>query len=264
MEKIRAIIVDDEPQAREGVALLAQADAEVDVLATCSNGVEALEVIYERRPQLVFLDIQMPQINGFEMLSSIKATQRPEVIFITAYDEYTLQAFEVHAVDYLLKPFSDARFYQALSFAKDRIRQQQLSEKQQQVERLLLDQQQQMKQKGEGSVLTSEKGSRLVVKAEGLVHLLTYDQIIWVEAYDYYVKIHTQSRFYLVRDSMKNMESNLPEQQFVRIHKSSIVNLHKVESLTYDTGDMILLTNGKQLKLSRKYRDRFKKMLSHL
>ena len=264
MEKIRAIIVDDEPQAREGVALLAQVDAEVDVLATCSNGVEALEVIYERRPQLVFLDIQMPQINGFEMLNSIKATRRPEVIFITAYDEYTLQAFEVHAVDYLLKPFSNARFYQALSFAKDRIRQQKLSEKQQQIERLLLDQQQQLTQKGEGSVLISGKGSRLVIKSEGRVHLLTYDQIIWVEAYDYYVKIHTQTRFYLVRDSMKNMESNLPEQQFVRIHKSSIVNLHKVESLINDTGDEILLTNGKQLRVSRNYRDRFKKMLSHL
>lgn len=262
MGKIRAIIVDDELQAREGVALLAQADAEVEVLATCSNAVEALDIIYEQHPQLIFLDIQMPRISGFEMLNSIDASFRPEVIFITAYDEYTLKAFEVHAVDYLLKPFSDERFYQALSFAKDRIHQQQLSEKQLQIEQLLQEQQQQASQKGEGSVLASDNGNRLAIKTEGRLHLLPFDQVIWVEAYDYYVKIHTKDRFYLVRDTMKSMESNLPEQQFVRIHKSSIINLHKVKNLDNDTGNEVNLTNGQKLRVSRSYLGRFKKMLT--
>jgi len=265
MDKITAIIVDDEPQAREGVALLAQADPDIEVQAVCSNGVEALDAILEQRPQLLFLDIQMPQISGFELLNSIDAKLRPEVIFITAYDEYTLKAFEVHAVDYLLKPFSDERFYKALSFAKARIRQQQLLQKQQQLEQLLKEQQQKASQHREASVLSSDKPTgRLAVKVEGRIHLLPHQKINWVEAYDYYVKIHLKERYYLVRDSMKNMERNLPEDQFVRIHKSSIVNLEEVDTLVNDLGDEIQLRNGKQLKVSRNYRENFKKRLSHL
>jgi two-component system LytT family response regulator len=263
MEKISAIIVDDEPQAREGVALLAQADPDIAVQAVCSNGVEALDAILEQRPQLLFLDIQMPQINGFELLNSIDTAIRPEVIFITAYDEYTLKAFEVHAVDYLLKPFTDERFYKALSFAKARIRQQELLQKKHQLEKLLQAQRQEVSQQREASVLSAGKPSgRLAVKVEGRVHLLPYRQIIWVEAYDYYVKIHVKERFYLVRDSMKNMERNLPADQFVRIHKSSIVNLAQIAPIENKNADEVQLISGEQLKVSRNYRENFKEKLA--
>lgn len=263
MEKIKSIIVDDEPAAREGVALLVKADPDIIIADICSNGLQALEAIQEHAPDLLFLDIQMPRINGFELLSSISLSQRPEVIFITAYDEYTLQAFEVHAVDYLLKPFSDERFYQALHFAKDRIRQQQLLQKQERIDQLLEEQRQKAGQSRESSVVSSEKKTgRLAVKAEGRVHLLPYQDIIWIEAYDYYVKIHVKERFFLVRDSMKNMERNLPEEQFVRIHKSSIVNLAQVSSIHHEQGDEVNLKTGGSLKVSRNYRDKIKERLS--
>lgn len=264
MKNIKAIIVDDELAAREGVALLARADPDLDVIALCSNGIQALETIHEQRPQLLFLDIQMPRINGFEVLSSIAPGQRPEVIFITAHDEYTLQAFEIHAVDYLLKPFSDERFYKALQFAKERIRQEQLLQKQNQLERLLEDQQKRAETAREGSVLISKTpGSQLVVKSEGKVYILSHPDIIWVEAYDYYVKIHVKERFFLVRDSMKNMERNLPEDRFVRIHKSSIVNLDEIAAFV-ETTEEVQLKNGKSLKVSRNYREHFKKKLFKL
>ena len=263
MDKIKAIVVDDEPAAREGVALLAQSDPDLKVVAVCSNGLQALDAIHEQRPHLVFLDIQMPRINGFELLNSLEIPLRPEVIFITAYDEYTLKAFEVHAVDYLLKPFSDERFHRALQFAKERIRQKQILGEQSQMEALLEDQRKKAENSREANVVPSDQATgRLAVKAEGRVHLLPHQDIVWVEAFDYYVKIHVKGRFYLVRDSMKNMERNLPESHFVRIHKSSIVNLDHVKTLNTEAGEEVQLTTGETLKVSRNYREQFKEKLS--
>lgn len=268
MDKFRCIIVDDEPEAREGVQHLLEKDKEVDVLALCANGLEALEVLQDQKADLLLLDIQMPRINGFEVLNSLAPEYRPEVIFITAYDEYTLQAFEVHAVDYLLKPFTDERFFKALDFAKARIRQQQLHEKQQRLNELLQVQQRQAAGGREGSLLSSNSGSttgRLAVKTEGRVHLLPHHQVLWIEAYDYYVKVHTKARYFLLRDSMKNMEKNLPADQFVRIHKSSIVNVSHVQQI--NTGGVseleLQLNTGLTLKVSRNYKDRIKGLMNN-
>lgn len=264
MEKISCIVVDDEPEAREGVARLANADNEVNVTGICANGLEALQLIHEQPPALLLLDIQMPRINGFELLNSLPEGQRPEVIFITAYDEYTLKAFEVHAVDYLLKPFTDERFYRALQFAKDRIRQRVLQKQQQGLNELLIQQREQAERAREGCVVPSEANAkRLAIKTEGRVHMLPYEDIVWIEAYDYYVKIHTEERFFLLRESMKNMEKSLPEQQFVRVHKSSIINLQKVKNLgRNEQGEYELeLIPGQLLKVSRNYRDRIRKKL---
>ncbi|MDF9798710.1 two-component system LytT family response regulator [Catalinimonas alkaloidigena] len=268
MSKLKCIIVDDEPEAREGVQHLLEKDKEVEVLARCANGLEALEVLQDQKADLLLLDIQMPRINGFEVLNSLPPEYRPEVIFITAYDEYTLKAFEVHAIDYLLKPFTDERFFKALDFAKARIRQQQLQEKQQRLNDLLQNQQRQAAEGREGSLLSSGSGKptgRLAVKTEGRVHLLPYHQIMWIEAYDYYIKVHTKARYFLLRDSMKNMEKNLPGDQFVRIHKSSIVNLSHVQQI--NTGGMseleLQLNTGLVLKVSRNYKDRIKRLLNN-
>lgn len=267
MNKIKCIIVDDEPEARGGVQLLVEKDQELEVVSLCSNGLEALEAIQEQKPDLLLLDIQMPRINGFEVLNSLPSDQRPEVIFITAYDEYTLKAFEVHAVDYLLKPFSDQRFYQALHYAKERIKQQQLHEKQQRLEQLLQMQQRQSTDDREGSIISQASANhtgRLAVKTEGRVHMLPYNKVIWVEAYDYYVKVHTTERYFLLRDSMKNMESNLPKTQFARIHKSSIINLAHVQEIgTTSQGEFeILLNTGLSLKVSRNYKERIKHLMN--
>lgn len=263
MKKIKCIVVDDEPVAREGVVLLAKADNDLDVVAACSNGIEALSTIIELKPQLLFLDIQMPGINGFELLTSIPDALRPQVIFLTAFDEHTLKAFEVHAIDYILKPFSDQRFYQAVEHAKNSVRQQILMQKQQQLNQLLPAQQSKAGLRKEGgTVLDGPVDGRLAIKTNGKVYLLAYDDIIWIEAYDYYIKFHTQEKYYLVRDSLKRMEQSLPTSHFYRIHKSSIVNMKFVEMLNVHT-DELTLKNNTTLKLSRNYRDSFKAKLMH-
>ncbi len=258
--KLTAIIVDDEPEAREGVALLLADDQEVTVVAVCANGLEAISAIETHTPDLLFLDIQMPQVNGFEVLNSLAPEQRPAVIFITAYDAYTLQAFEVHAIDYLLKPFTDARFYQSLNHVKQLIRAQQSSA----LQSLLQEHQ---SKTADQSTLIQEEGpatkGKLVVKADGRVHFVSHADIIWIEAYDYYVKVHVRDRYFLLRDSLKHLERQLPPEQFVRIHKSSIVNRRYVEALLpqeHGSEFEVVLRHGLTLRSSRSYRDGVKRL----
>nr|WKN37476.1 LytTR family transcriptional regulator DNA-binding domain-containing protein [Tunicatimonas sp. TK19036] len=260
MDKIKTIIVDDEREAREGVALLLENDEAIEIAAVCANGVEAIQAIREYHPNLLFLDIQMPQVNGFEVLNSVSDEYLPAVIFTTAYDEYTLKAFEVHAIDYLLKPFTDDRFYAALAHAKQLIRQKQQAKP---VQSLV---QSQMKA-GQPSELIRSEGSQsdtLVVKVDGRVHFIPHRDIIWVEAYDYYVKIHVKDRFYLIRDSLKRMEQRLPHPPFVRVHKSSMINRQYLQEIAPQSGSgeyLLTLTHGEQIKSSRSYRDQIKALM---
>ena len=254
------IIVDDEPEAREGVALLLEDDPDTEVVAVCANGLEAIQAIQEYAPDLLFLDIQMPQVNGFEVLNSLPPEQRPAVIFTTAYDEYTLKAFEVHAIDYLLKPFTDERFYQALSHAKQLLRNQAVTS----LQSLL---QAQPPATADHSILLKEDkrtiDDKLVVKSDGRVHFIPYSAIIWVEAYDYYVKIHVKGRYFLLRDSLKHIEQTLPSDQFIRIHKSSIVHVQHVASLVpqeHGSDYEVVLSNGATLRSSRSYREGVKRL----
>ncbi|MEQ9441908.1 MAG: response regulator [Cyclobacteriaceae bacterium] len=261
MTKIKTIIVDDEREAREGVALLLEKDDSMEVVAVCANGVEAIQAIREYHPGLLFLDIQMPQVNGFEVLHSIADEYLPAVIFTTAYDEYTLKAFEVHAIDYLLKPFTDERFYAALAHAKQLIWQRQQTK--QPVQSLV---QSQMKSGQTSEFISSESATsdKMVVKVDGRVHFIPHQDIIWVEAYDYYVKIHVKNRFYLLRDSLKHMEQRLPSPPFVRVHKSSMINRQYLQEIAPQSGSgeyLLTLTPGVQIKSSRSYRDQIKALI---
>lgn len=255
---IKTIIIDDEEEAREGVRVLLERDPEVELVAMCKHGLEAINAIYEHQPHLVFLDIQMPEINGFEVLNSIRPEAMPAVIFVTAYDQYAIRAFEVHAIDYLLKPFTDERFYRALTFAKQHIHQKNLNPKL----NALLQQYQKENTQAQGDYLIQERASnrpssnRLVIKSSGKIYFIQLEDIRWIEAYDYYIKIHIEGRFYLVRESMKRMVQKLPENQFARIHKSSIVNLNQIVELEpYFNGEYIVhLQSGEKLKLSRNFK----------
>lgn len=265
MNRIKTIIVDDEAEAREGVEMLLQQDPSIEVVAACSNGLQALEAIRSHQPDLLLLDIQMPQVNGFELLNSLSEEERPVVIFITAYDDYTLKAFEVHAVDYLLKPFTDQRFFVALQHAKQHIEHKRLKAANQQLSQLLATQQQ--KGIGEEGKLIKESrkliNNRLIIKADGRVHLVPLEKIIWVEAYDYYVKIHVKDHTFVVRDSMKSMEETLPAPQFLRIHKSSIINISHIREINPNPqGEYeVTLAGNELLKVSRNYKDRLKGLI---
>jgi two-component system LytT family response regulator len=255
--KLTTIIVDDEPEARQGVALLLAGDPEVEIAAVCANGLEAISAINELASDLLFLDVQMPQVDGFEVLRSLSADVHPAVIFTTAYEEYTLKAFEVHAIDYLLKPFTDERFYQALAYAKQLIRAQQPADLQP-----LLSTQRPTDPDHDTLLPPSEIG-KLLVKSDGRIHFVPYEAIIWVEAYDYYVKVHVRNRYFLLRDSLKHLEQRLPSEQFARIHKSSIVNRRYVEALLpqeHGSEYVVVLSNGITLRSSRSYREGVKRL----
>ena len=266
MKSIKTLIVDDEKEARDGVSFLLQKDADVEVIGMCKNGVEAVRFIQENTPDLVFLDIQMPGVNGFEVLNSIPKEKLPAVIFITAYDQYSLKAFEVHAVDYLLKPFTDERFFQALDHAKAFLNGRASSKVQEALVDLLAAYENQARnQPGNqlGEALSPNKmifNDRLVIKADGKIHFVPLKDIIWVQAFDYYIKVHVSNRFYLVRERLKKMEATLPPNMFLRIHKSSLVNINAIQELTPHLNNeyIVTLLNGQKLKISRSYRERLK------
>ena len=233
---MKALIVDDEPLARQVVRLLAGTDREVTVVGECS-GTEAVEQIQRHRPDILFLDIQMPEVDGFEVLERVGADTVPAVVFITAHDDYALRAFEVHALDYLLKPFDDRRFFAALSRAKERVR---------------------------ARVTTSAPVKRVLVRTRDKVLFVRSEEIDWVEAADYYVSIHTGGKAYLLRQTMAEFERQLDPAKFVRVHRSAIVNLDRVAELhPLFRGDCLLvLQDGTRLRMSRARREEFERRLA--
>ena len=262
MEKIRAVIVDDEEEAREGMKSLLSQDPDIWLIAVCSDGVQAIKAINETSPDLVFLDIQMPEVNGFDVLNSLQPECMPAVIFATAYDQYAVKAFDLHAIDYLLKPFTNKRFYESLALAKARIRNASLQHINQKLSVILAGYAQE-KDTQEADVLIHQNAAsladKLVIKSSGKIYFIPKKEIVWIEAYDSYVKIHIGGKYHLVRESMKNIEEKLPENVFARIHKSSIVNINFITELEpYFNGEFVVkLTNGTELKLSRSYRSSF-------
>lgn len=244
--RIKTVVVDDEPLACKRIVKLLEPDEEIELTAVCSNGEEAIQEINNNRPDLVFLDIQMPEIDGFNVLQNIKTDNPPAIIFVTAYDEYALKAFEVHALDYLLKPFKETRFRRALNRAKESIRQEDGSAIHKKVQSLL------------DSFDSSNKHlSRLMVKSSGRFFFLNVGEIDWIESAGNYVRIHTGGKNYLIRDTMLNMENKLDSDTFFRIHRSAIVNIAKVKELEqWFHGDyMVIMNNGKKLTMSRNYKE---------
>ena len=266
MKKISTLIVDDEPLAREGLATMLVSDPELEIVGSCGDGQSALEAIRAQRPSLVFLDVQMPKRDGFNVLAELKPAERPAVIFATAYDQHAIRAFEVNAIDYLLKPFSDARVATALARAKGQIRAEQKSGLSRQVEQLLryvreLDARPAPPEPPR--LHTSEDADRLVLKADGALHFIKTRDIIWIEAQGDFVKVQTPGKTQLVRETMQSMEQKLDATVFLRIHRSYLVNLdhvRKVEVALY--GDYsVSMSDGSKLRLSRNYRSKLKALL---
>jgi two-component system LytT family response regulator len=255
MTTYKVIVVDDEPAAREGLQALLQKDGSIEVVAICRNGVEAIEAIESRHPDIVLLDIQMPEVNGFDVLRSI-ASPLPQVIFITAYDQYAIEAFSHHALDYLLKPFTDERFYAGLARAKEMVDQRQASDFSARVLGLL-----QANVTGEAMMLGNAKTTaalqKLVVKDSGKVVLIPWEEIAFIKADDYVVRIQHQGKVTVVRESLKRLETILPTDRFVRTHKSFIVNISKVMEIENDlSGGLILrLSEKSEIPVSKLYRD---------
>lgn len=228
MEKIRVLIVDDERPARRALRTLLENENDVEIVGEAMDGEHGMEAIRKLRPQLVFLDVQMPILTGLEMLNKLPAGERPEIIFVTAYDEFALRAFELQAIDYLVKPYSDQRFHTALDRAKNRIRAGTFGATEQAL-RALLD-------KLQGAPAPTSHApapgavdfSRLVVKADGQLHFLNQADIRWVEGQGDFVKLHLKDRGLMVRMTLTKIEEMLDPEIFVRIHKSTIVNLNCV------------------------------------
>jgi two-component system LytT family response regulator len=241
---LRVIVVDDEPLARTGVADLVRMDPALEVVAECADGRSALEAIKRLRPDLVLLDVQMPELDGFEVLRRLDPKHLPAVIFITAYDEFAVRAFDVHALDYLVKPFDDARFAEAVARAK-RVIPAGGGELGRRLDALLT-------QLAAGSH-PGKPQSRIVVKTAGRVFFVRVEDLDWVEAADYCVKLHTGGKIHVIRDSMNALEERLDPRRFFRVNRSAIVNLDRVREIQpYFKGDqVVLLQDGTQLKLSR-------------
>jgi len=259
--KIRTVIVDDEPLAREGIRLLIQDDAPIEIVAECANGREAIEAIQTARPDLLFLDVQMPEMNGFDVLHHLTVEQWPTIIFVTAYDQYALQAFEAQALDYLLKPFSDERFYRALARAKTQIEQNRIKEQNRTLRALLAAYQN--NQSKQTLPASSSYLERLVIKAGGRIIFLDAHEIDWIEAADYYIALHIGNRSHVLRETMAELEAKLDPQKFLRIHRSIIVNLERITQLQAEgSGDYsVILRDGTKLKLSRRRREKLQLML---
>lgn len=264
MSKINVIIVDDEEEAREGLKTIIDNSEDYHLIDTARNGLEAINMINREKPDVVLLDIQMPEINGFDVVNNLKEPI-PAIIFVTAFDQYALKAFEHHAVDYILKPFTNKRLFQALSHAKSRIDQYSMNEK---LKKLLDDYQKDEVVKENDAIIHAspnevDLSKRMVIKSMGKIHFVDLHDIYWIEAYDYYIKIHVAERYYLVRKSLKSMEQLLPSSDFFRIHKSSIINVRHLSELeSKNNGDYsVTMLNGKQLNLSRNYRSCLEQLL---
>ena len=246
--KIKTLIVDDEPLARERVKRFLRDVADIEIIGESANGEQAVSMIKSEKPDLVFLDIQMPEKNGFEVLKSLDTKTIPTVIFVTAYDQYALQAFDVHALDYLLKPFNRERLLRAVSRAREHIERRNYGNLDERLASLIADLKQEKKYL-----------ERLVVKSVGRVFFIKTDEIDWIEAAGNYLKLHVGRESHLIRETMNAVEAKLNPDKFLRIHRSTVVNIDRIKELhPMFSGDYsVILRNGTELTLSRNYRERF-------
>ncbi|MEW6731906.1 MAG: LytTR family DNA-binding domain-containing protein [Acidobacteriota bacterium] len=254
MEKIRVLIIDDEPLAREGVRMRLLEDPEIEIVGECADGREAVSAILTKEPQLIFLDVQMPVLDGFAVLKTIGIANLPVVIFVTAYDEYAVQAFEVHALDYLLKPIDRERFLQALIRAKSQIRNRQLAQLNDRLQAFIND-------------LQSERKyvERLAIKSTSRIFFLDVSEIRWIEAADNYVNLHSGRESYLLHMTMSRLETILDPAEFIRVHRSAIVNFRWVKELhpLFHGEYKIILKDGSDLTSGRSYQARLQKLLEN-
>ncbi len=262
-ERLQVLVVDDEPLARSGVTTLVEKDPELEVAGECSNGRTAVEAILELQPDLVLLDVQMPEMDGFEVLRAVGTDRMPPVVFVTAYDQFAVRAFEVNALDYLLKPFDDERFAAAIARAKRSIRAPDVGTLSKRLLRLL----ESAERATTGPLPTSDglanRAVRLVVKDAGRVFFVRADEIDWIQAASYYVKLHVQGKVHLLRETMSALESRLDATSFFRVSRSAIVNLDRIKEIQpYTRGAlMVILTDGTRIKLSKSRKEELEQVL---
>ena len=252
--RIRVVVVDDEELGRDRLQTLLQMQPDVEVVAMCSDGASAVETIDRSRPDLVFLDVQMPGMDGFEVVANLEPSSMPAIVFVTAHDGYAIRAFEVHALDFLLKPFDQTRFEKALERARGQL----------------------ARPAPAGPAMDSRIVSlleelheerkypeRLIIKSSGRVFFVRAEDVDWVEASGNYVKIHTKSEAHLLRESMKNMEGKLDPKIFVRIHRSAIVNIDRIKELEpwFHGEYIVILHDGTRLTASRVFSDRLSALI---
>lgn len=253
---IRVLIVDDEPAARSRIRRLLKDEPDVDVVGESSDGASAVSAVASLKPDVLFLDIQMPESDGFDVLERLPSDKRPLVVFVTAYDQYALKAFEVHALDYLLKPFDAERFRASFTRVRDRLAHDQRTDVR--LVRSLIDE----IRAGRADLERLVKGEprhleRIMVRSSGKITFVKVADLDWLEASGNYVRLHTARGSHLIRETLSNLESRLDPHQFVRIHRSTIVNLDRVKEMQpWFSGDyLVILHSGVKLKLSRSFRE---------
>jgi two-component system LytT family response regulator len=240
--KIRAVVIDDEPPARRRVRQLLNADPDVEVIAECGDGEAAVATICDKRPDLVFLDVQMPEMDGFEVVKRVGVDRMPVTVFVTAYDRYALRAFEAHALDYLLKPFGKARLAEALRRAKQHIAGNLNREALRSVVAML-----------DRAAGQNNYPARLPVTQQGHVLFVNTAEIDWIEADGNYARLHVGNHPYEVRETLTSIEQKLNPQAFVRIHRSTIVNVSSIKEIHpwFRGHHLVILKSGQELRMSR-------------
>ena len=234
--RIRTLVADDEPIARQRIVSLLRDETDIEIVGESANGLDAQHAIASTTPDLVFLDIQMPELDGMALARTLDSHGAPAVVFVTAYDDYALRAFEVHALDYLLKPFSAERLRASLSHVRAHVA---------------------ARRDGRGGPAPSTRRDRLMVKSAGRIHVVRTADIDWCEACGNYVGLHVGTLCHLVRDTMAHLESELDPRQFMRIHRSAIVNVDRIQEMqpSFNGEYVVILRGGTRLTLSRGYRD---------
>ena len=243
--KIRTIVADDEPIARARIVSLLRDEEDIEIVAECETGAEARMAIAERLPDLLFLDVQMPELDGLALARTLRSGAAPAIVFVTAYNEYAVHAFEVHAIDYLLKPFSADRLRSSLAHARVHV----------------------ANRRGQPATERDRgRRDRLMVKSDGRIRVIRTADIDWCEASGNYVGLHVGGQCHLVRDTMAHLESELDPRDFIRIHRSTIVNVDRVQEMQPSfSGDyVVILRGGTRLTLSRGYRDAMQARMGRL
>ena len=252
MKKIKVLVADDEPLARERLSGLLSQEPDIEVVGQARDGEEAVTAIHDDSPDLVFLDVQMPQMSGFDVIEAVGSDKMPLVIFVTAYDQHALKAFQVRALDYLLKPFDRERFTDALQRARRQLERDETGDLGRRLLALVKDLRR-----------DQPRSDRLVVKSGGRLFFLRTDEIDWVEAAGNYVRLHVGPASHLLRETMNAIEGRLDPEKFFRIHRCRIVNMERIQELQpWLNGEYaVLLRTGTRLTLSRGYRDKFQQRL---
>lgn len=250
---ISVIIVDDEPLARAGIAFYLNKESDIEIIAECENGDQAVKKINSLKPDLVYLDIQMPGLNGFEVIEKVTPSKMPLTIFLTAYNEYATQAFRVNALDYLLKPINQERFTESIERARGELSKNTSSNQGKELKKLLFDY---YKESGQKDTKYRDE-DRIVIKTAKNVYFISPNDIHWIEANGDYVNIHTKDKTHVLRETLKGMENRLSVRTFQRIHRSCLVCLAQIRELVISPhGDYdVFLMDNTELKLSRHYRD---------